>query len=424
MSMEKLLMLGSCKASEELFVEAKKRGFYTILADNCEFKDSKFKVHADERWLVDTSMLDVLEKKCIESGVTAIINGISTFNIGMTMELCRRLSLPCYCSPEAWHYTIDKLAFKKLCIDNMVPVAKPYTLSNPPTQQELDSIEFPVVVKAVDQSANRGMSYCNSIDELCPAIEYAKSVSKSTEVVVERKLEGIEYGAHYAIADGKATMYGFASMLSQPGEPGNCYSLTSTVADNLQKFLEEVDPFFKKALSAGNMNEGVAWIEMILDKDGHFYVLEMGYRLSGDMIAIPLKDVTGFDSYNWLLDISAGKQHCAHDLPSDQITKYSKQGVSYILWSNDTSGVVGAIEGIELIKSIPNLEIIFDVKEGVKYRSNQYLVTFVFSTDTIDEMIEVISFINRNVKIFDDSGKNICIYYNDFETIKRIYNQQ
>jgi len=421
---EKILMLGSCKAGEELITEASRRGIYTILADNCEYEYSKFKIKTDERWIIDTSKVDDLERKCVESGVTAIINAISTFNIGTTMELCQKLDLPCYCSPEDWYFTIDKLAFKKLCVENQVPVATPYTVSNPPTKQELDKIVFPVVVKAIDQSANRGMSYCNSIEELLPAIVYARSVSKSTDIIIERKLEGIEYGAHYAMANGKASMFCFASMLSEPGEPGNCYSLTTTVADNLAKYMKEVDPYFKNSLAAGNMNEGVAWIEMILDSDGHFYVLEMGYRLSGDMMAIPLKDVTGFDSYNWLLDISTGKKHSAEDLPDNQSAKYSKQGSSYIIWSNNTSGVISKISGIELIENIPNMKIIYDVQEGNVYRSNQYLITFVFSTDTLNEMLEVISLINKNIAILNDKGENICIYYDDFNTVERMYNNQ
>ena len=76
------------------------------------------------------------------------------------------------------------------------------------------------------------MSYCYSKEELIPAIKLAQSVSKSDRVIIERMLDGIEYGAHYALADGKASMFAFVSMLSKPGEPGNCYSITTTVANH------------------------------------------------------------------------------------------------------------------------------------------------------------------------------------------------
>ena len=55
--------------------------------------------------MVDTSEIDLLERKCRENRVTAVINAISTFNVGVAMELSKRLNLPCYCAPSAWNYT-------------------------------------------------------------------------------------------------------------------------------------------------------------------------------------------------------------------------------------------------------------------------------------------------------------------------------
>ena len=135
------------------------------------------------------------------------------------MELCKRLALPCYATPDSWNYTIDKRAFKDLCISCNVPVAQDYYISKNPTEKELKKIVYPVVVKAIDQSANRGMSYCNNKDELLVACEYARSMSSSDTVIVERKLEGREYTAWYALAAGEASLVNFASMYNQPGYP-------------------------------------------------------------------------------------------------------------------------------------------------------------------------------------------------------------
>lgn len=128
--MDKLLMLGSCKGGKEILDEARRRDIYTIIADNCEIEESRFRVQADERWMVDTSEIDLLERKCRENRVTAVINAISTFNVGVAMELSKRLNLPCYCAPSAWNYTINKFDFKELCRNNGVPVAQEYTAGN------------------------------------------------------------------------------------------------------------------------------------------------------------------------------------------------------------------------------------------------------------------------------------------------------
>lgn len=86
---------------------------------------------------------------------------------------------------------MNKYDFKALCRSCNVPVATDYFVSIPPTEEELSNIKFPVVVKAVDQSANRGMSYCHNKEEILPAIEYAHSFSKDSKVVIERMLKGV-----------------------------------------------------------------------------------------------------------------------------------------------------------------------------------------------------------------------------------------
>ena len=93
-------------------------------------------------------------------------------------------------------------------------------------------------------------------------------------------------------------------MYHKEGYPSNCYSVTTTYTDNLDLYLEEVDQNIQAVFADIGCKEGIAWIEMMLDEDGHFYVIEMGYRMSGDMMALVHKNVCDFDSYAWLLDIA------------------------------------------------------------------------------------------------------------------------
>lgn len=147
--MKKLLMLGTSKASCEMIEYAKSQGIYTIVTDYLAPEKSKAKLIADEYWMISTGDFDTLEKKCREEHIDGVCSGISTFCIPATMELCKRLGLQAYCTPESWHYTMNKYDFKALCRSCNVPVATDYFVSNPPTEEELNNIKFPVVVKAV-----------------------------------------------------------------------------------------------------------------------------------------------------------------------------------------------------------------------------------------------------------------------------------
>ena len=415
-------MLGTSKGSCEMVEYAKSIGVYTIVTDPNEPSKSRAKLISDEYWMIDTSDIDSLEMKCREEKIDGICCGISTFCITSVIELCRRLGLSTYANLDAWHYTVDKYDFKQLCRKNNVPVATDYFVSIHPTEDELNKIKFPVVVKAVDQSANRGMSYCYKKEDIVPAINYAHSYSKNEKIVIERMLKGIEYTAYYAIADGEASLVSLFSDLSDPSMPNKCYALNSTACDKLPLYLEEVNPNFLNFIKEAGIKEGVCWIELMLDEDGHFYVIEMGYRMSGDMMAVPINDVIGFNSYKWLVDIALGIKHTKNDLPINQKCTPVKCGCSYILWSKELKGKVSKIEGLEKIKQFENIKIIHDVYEESYFNENQYLLTFLFTKSNAKECIEIIKYINDNVYIYDENGNDIVSRFTDFKTFETIYN--
>ena len=188
--MKKLLMLGTSYGSLGMLQYAKEKGIYTIVTDYLPPEHSVGKLVSDEYWMLNTGDLDALEKKCREEGVNGVICGVSEFNLEMCMALCKRLGLQCYCTPEAWHYSRDKSDFKALCRSLGAPLPTDYYLSEELRDEELLSVKFPVVVKPVDLSCNRGISYCYNKEELINAYRYARSVSKSSKIVVERMLKG------------------------------------------------------------------------------------------------------------------------------------------------------------------------------------------------------------------------------------------
>ena len=160
---------------------------------------------------------------------------------------------------------------------------------------------------------------------------------------------------------------------------------------------------------------------MILDEDGHFYVIEMGYRMSGDMMAIPIQEVTGFNSYKWLIDYSLGAKRTAKDLPPSQTEPFNRCGCSYILWSKAKKGVVSKIEGIDEICSNSNVYLEPTVKVGSKFKENQYLLTFLFTENNADEVCKVIENINKVVKVIDEEGEDVVMRFTDYDELRRIY---
>lgn len=419
--MKKLLMLGTSYASCEMIKYAKSIGVYTIVTDYLEPKKSIAKLIADEYWMINTSEVDILEEKCRQERIDGICCGISEFNLERVLELTARLGLKSYCTPKAWHFSRDKEDFKTLCKKIGAPVAKDYFISKNLTEEELQSVEYPVVVKPVDLSGNRGISYCYNETELKEAYKYALSCSQSEKIIVEKKLNGEEWYGTYACAKGHISLIALNAMYSQPGEPKNCYTITTTVSNHVERFCREISPKIEEVLQAVGCTDGIAWVQVMLD-DNMFYIIEMGYRMDGEMMFIPYKDLLGFDTIKWLVETALGIEHDEKQLPQPQIKAFSETATGIELWTNK-EGIITKFAGYDEINKIPgvfveNLKQIGD--RALKYRP---VGVITFATKTIEEMIEIIKQINEKVHCYNEKGEDMIIKYTNFDYLRAVYRE-
>lgn len=420
--MKKLLLLGTSTATKEIIDYAKSCGIYTIVTDDRDLEVSFAKKWADEYWMINTSEIEMLANKCRLDGVDGVLCGLSEYNIEMMIKLTKKLDLPCYLTEETWHYSKDKDDFKKKCIEYGVPVAKDYYISANYTEEEIAQVKYPVVVKPIDQNGNRGITYCYNKKDLIDACKLARNISNSDKIIVEKMLVGKEWYSYYALADGDIHLLALNGMYAQPGQLKNLYSLTTTVSDNIENFVNNVDPKIKKLLSAIGCREGIAWVQEMLDEDGNFYIIEMGYRLPGDMTFIQYNNLIGFNTIKWLVDYALGEKHFKNELPPEQICAFKKCGCSYNLWVSD-AGELSSITGVDEVLKIPGVSYHSNVKTGDSLRKYGHVGTFAFVASDINQMCEIVNSINSNVKVVMQDGIDTLIRYDDFDYIKKIYKE-
>lgn len=423
MKMRKLLMIGTCVISSEMITYAKSKGVYTIVVDNRPPEISTSKLIADEAWDIDLLDIDAIEKKCKEENITAIISGVSEFRLEICMELCERLGLPCYVNKECWHYSVDKEDFKKVCKKVGAPVAKDYYVSDNLTEEELNAVEFPVVVKPVDCMGNVGISYCYNKEELKTAIKLAKSLSHHSEkIVIEKMLHGKEWCSTYAIQDDKISLLSLNEMCIQPGELKNIYSLTTTVTDNVSRFAREISPKIEQVFKAIGCKQGIAWMEVMLDEDDKFYILEMGHRFPGDMTFIPYPIILGFDAVKWMVDLALGEKYPTELLPNSQERSFEKCGGGYSLWVKN-GGTISKIEGLNELLSDPRITYYSVNKVGSTVDYHRTIGVLSFTTNTIEEFCDIIDRINKTLLFENEKGEDMIIRYTDFDYLKKVYRQ-
>lgn len=414
-----LLVLGSDYGTIDLVREAHRMGMYVIVADLME--SSPTKQEADEAWLISTTEIDVLEAKCREVGVSGVLTGASDFNTTCCRKLCKRLGLPLYCDSDlAWEAARNKRLFKDLCKEAGAPVAKDFIITSIDDESVLDSVTYPVVVKPVDKSANRGMSYCNNREELVEAYNYAKSISDHDTIIVEKELHGPEFAAHYVVAEGKARLLYFGSEHHQPGQRNNQYSLVYTTSAYLPQYLEEVNGYLINVFQKAGCKEGIVWVECIRDDDGHFYLFEMGYRFGATMLYTWYEKVMGFNSVRWMIEYATGKTHKLSDLPEGLSKPYKALSASYHLFT-EREGRVDCIKGLDIIEKMPNVIIDIPKRSGHKVPSHACIGVIRIYGEDCGHLCETIDYINRYLRIEDESGNNMIILFDDFESVKSEY---
>ena len=418
--MKKVLILGSDFGSIDLVQEAHRRGLYVIVADN--MKTSPAKQLADEQWFVSTADIDELEKRCVESKICGVMAAANDFNVNSCRLLCKRLGLPVYCDNDrAWEISNNKREFKKLCKKVGAPIAEDYYLTDELSDEQLDRIKYPVVVKPVDKAGNRGMSYCHNKRELIEAYKYARSVSDNPEIIVERMLEGAEYYISYVLAEGKAKFLYYTGEYSQVGEKKNMYSIINTTTCKLKQYMNEVNDKVVEVFKQAGCTEGIAWVECIRDKDGKFYLLEMGYRFGSDSFYTVYDKVCGFNATAWIVDCAIGVKHTKDMLP-ELSGAYRDCAVAYHIFT-DRAGEIVSIKGLDVIENIPDLIVDLPKREGSTVPDHVCIGIIKFYAKDCEQMFEIIAKINENFALLNSDGENMYVRFDDFDSIRKRYNE-
>ncbi len=417
---KKLLILGSDFFTLQCAIEAKKMGVYVITSDLMNWSPTK--EASDEQWMVSTRDIDGLCEKCIENGVTAAICGASDTNLDCLRELCKRLNFPLYCSSDmAWQASRDKSLFKKMCLKNNVSVPQPYYVSENPTEEEISQIKFPVVVKPVDNSGNRGMSYCNNKEELRSAIDYAVGKSKKGKFIVERKLVGEDYHINYAVANGEIKLASYAQLFHNPDGAANIYSFEYNSQKYYQQYLDEINDSLISTFKELGCSDGIVWADVMRDTtDGKFYVLEMGYRFPSALASCHLlESITGFNACKWMVEYALSIPHSLNNIKSENISSELKLG--FIHFFTVRSGKIAKIEGLNKIKEFNKIYVDMPKREGSEIIGMAPFANIAFLCGDTERMIEKLKFINNIFKVFNEDGEDILIHFIDYEILKDDY---
>lgn len=346
---KKLLVLGGKPiGSCEIVEYAKKEGAYVIVADYLPKEFSAAKRLADECWDISTGDTDEIEKLILANNIDAVYTGVHEFNISKMLQICKDLNLPCYCTPEQWDNVDNKESFKNMCRKYGIPVTKEYALSSQFSEEELNKIEYPVIIKPVDGSGSRGFSICRDRSELIYSYPKAVEYSPSGTVLVEQYMN-YENSViiNYTLVDGKVIYSGIGDKKSKKISETGAPIMSAVIYPSLyeKEYLEELDSKVRKMFTEDGYRNGMIWIEAFSD-NGKFTFNELGYRFGGSLTYHAVKHTTGFDQLALQIEyaLTGRNESISYDF-------VAPEDVYMVLPVHVKPGKISRIEGIDEIKN-------------------------------------------------------------------------
>lgn len=408
---KKILILGGTAATLDLVKNAKSMGLYTVVTDY--LKGGAAKEIADETADVSTTDIEGLKKLITERNIDGVFCGPSEFNIRNLIRLCEETGLHCYTDMALWDKCANKDEFKQFCIDYGVDCPKKFDVDENSSDEEIENLDYPVIVKPVDGNSSHGITVCKDKSTLREACRFAMENSTCKRIVVEKYIDngGELFGARYIIKDGEAYPYLLIdTYIADPIEKKSLIShFSPTPSKYTDYYMKNMDQSVRNMLKGMGIKNGTAFFQA-LPYNGKIYFHEMGYRLSGGMLFKLTEPLMGINDMMMMIRFSMGGEMCTEE-EKNNLDVHCSGKFGGQLTVPLCIGEIASIEGLEESKNDANIvDFIQYYTVGDKITEEkigtlaQHFGRFTIIADSLQSINNTIKSINEKLVIRDTNG--------------------
>lgn len=408
----RLLVLGGTKATYDLVKVANEMGVVTIVTDDDPTHETR-KI-AKENYLVSTTDFQGLKKLISEKKIDGVFCGPSEFNIRNLLRLCEEIGLPCYTTTAVWDKCANKDVFTQYCMKHHVDCPQEYDVNEFSPQEDLEKLDYPVIVKPVDRCSSIGISVSEDISTIRQACHDAMEASNCKRIIVEKYIEndGALFGVRYFLRDGEAFPY--LMIDTYIADPVKRISLISAVtlapSRHVRYYMEHMDANVREMLKDMGLKNGTVFIQA-LPYNGKIYFHEMGYRLSGGLIFKMTEPLMGINDMKMMIRFALGGEMCTDDeLERLDVACNGRCGAQLMVPLG--AGTIGEIQGLDetvKMKGVCDFLQYYNVGDTVDPSCigtlQQLFGRYTLVADSKDELRNTMEAIQNKLKVFDVDGR-------------------
>lgn len=411
---KKLLILGGNPETTPLVELANGMGILTIVT-SARHTDPAKKA-AWKAFDIDGMDVSGLIELAREEKVDGVLVGVADILVPAYCQVCEALQFPCYATQEIVDVFSFKDVFKATCERYGVHGVPEYPLDAEMRCEDLDRIEYPVVVKPVDNGGGVGITIANDEKELREAVKIALDASHKKKFIVEKYMQCDDVGIYYTFKDGYCSVscvYDRYTTDEQSGlsrvNLGSVYP-SRYINEYFQHMHENAVQMFKGI----GIKNGVLLISAFF-QDGEFYVYDPGFRLQGEAPHLLMKAIHGFDQREMLIRFAlTGSEGDINLNVCDDSHFRGKHAAT--LWVLLQQGKVDRIYGLEHItedaRVVANVQRIFEgttVEESWIGNEKQVMTRLYFVCDSRHELKDAIREYGDKIKVIDEQGNDMVL---------------
>lgn len=413
---KKLLILGGNPISIEIVREAQKMGIYTIVTDWYDTTRSPAKLVADEYWNEEIFKPERIAQLIKEHHVDGVFTSFTDSYLLQYQRICELSGLPCYATKEAFETAVDKDKFKRYCEAHDVPTVPEYTEDtfDPSALSPTNAI----IIKPVDNSGARGITYCDSAGDYPKALEYALSYSQSKHVIIEKFIRngGTSMSVRYIAVDGNIYLQAVGDRYVLDDDKGKALITAAAFypSKHTDDYIQNLDGKVKSMFKSLGLKNGALFMESFWTPEGIFFY-EMGLRLSGGKTYQMTEIATGVNELHMLIRFSLTGQMC-DEQTAKKIDPYLNGKYAASITIPLRTGVIASVVGLDEIKALPEVynfselhKIGDEIKEEHLGTLAQLLARISIVSGGEEKLAAIIKMIIEKLSVKDTEGNEMFI---------------
>lgn len=407
---KKLLILGGSALMVDPVLRAKELGLYTIVTDWHEIEKSPAKQVADEYWTISLMDYDQLVTKINEERIDGILTGFTDAFLLAYQHLCELTGLPCYATKNSLEITKDKALFKCFCREHDISVIPEYDLDS--FNPSLITNKNKVIIKPVDNSGSQGVILCKSSEDFQRCLDFALSYSNKKEVIIEKYMDMDSFAASYTIQNGEISLSTLNDRLEHKSSETAAITTAGIYPSKyLDLYLEKMDEKMKKMYKAMGVTNGVLSVQGFVDGE-NFYVMEMGYRLTGGQHYIFSKHENGISALDQLIYFSITGKMADFSIAEKDNPRFKNLCLNLCILGKEAK--VARIEGQDYVEKLPEVIHSNFLKQvgdqiGMDGTTSQKIANLHLVLKNYADMNRVVKDIQENFHVYDEEGNDLVL---------------